>query len=337
MLNYVYNYIPEIIGLLTLVASEYFLPSVLSEGPRASRQRHFFSLLLTIFALMMSSTLKTSFETHQKITAVEKVFTSVTDADMRKHFQDIFTNYHKHFSYPSHSPFLKPWLDSAIKSLSSDMDQISVSLPSSVALEKVLDLYEMADDHIFAAHVGSLKRYFHDQRYRRANLQASKRNIPVVRFYLFDSRDSAAGNLRCPKGSEKNSSKVHCSKLIKFNNEVKKLHKDMNTFMSVVIPDTNFKASPRRDLLVADGNFLVETENEGDAVRVTGKDTKLDDARQYLNMLLAINVSSDYVHHLSDKEVRDRFGHYRQAIASRSNGEPLAKTVALYLIKSIGK
>ena len=306
------NLIVGVVSLLIFTASEFFLPVAFKDSPLATRQKHFYSILLTVFSLVMTLTLTTSFETQQKIENIEKVFTSVADSPLREDFQNIFTNYYEHFRQPSHSPLLEPWVNRAIESLSKEMQQTSVSVPSKVASAELHFLYKKAEDYIVATHVGPVDRYFDNENYTVANERAADRGIPVVRFYLEDN---------------------DVSYLEDYSNKVSKLHKDMNTLMSVVIPKENLDPQPRRDLLVADGSFLAETNFHTGTTRITGDAAELRGALKYLSDLLGITVSEQYVHYLPDEEVRRHFRSYKQVYDARQEGEKLARAIADHLLR----
>ena len=325
------DFLVIIVSIMIFVASEFFLPG-------ARRQRHFYSILLTAFSLVIGFVLKTSFETQRKITAVEKVFTSVADSPMKQHFSDIFTSYHKHFRQPIYSPLLEPWINSAIKSLSIEMNQISISLPPSAAKTKLFDLYTLADDHILAMHVGSLDEYFNDQRYIDANLKASNRGIPVVRFYLFEGMYERTADKERRNILGHDYIRRDGVTLSEYNKKVKEVHTEMKTLLSVVVirsPD-KLDASTRRDFLMVDGHFLAERMSDAGIMRATGESGALSKARMLLQELMAKDAKdakSEYIHRLANNEVCDRFGRYSRIDCSGNRQSSLAEALARHLLQ----
>ena len=250
-----------VVSFLLLLASERYLP-VLFEGTTTlcDRRRHFYSILLAVFSLVIGFALKASFQIPQmvddlqdqitavgdkvtdvetKIKDVQESFVAATDSHMKEHFRDIFVSYHRHFKHPSYSPLLESWVNRAIVDLSTEMNQISISLPSSSAIDEVLALYDLASEHFVATHVGSIQRYFENALYKNANLTASQRGIPVVRFYLFDgdlTKTVNADNVIVATYAK------HGVKLQDYNAEVSRLHEEMGTLYSVVIPPDKLDA-----------------------------------------------------------------------------------------------
>ena len=326
-----------IISILVFVASEFFLPSIFPPTQSEKRQRHFYSTILTAFSLIMTFTLTTSFEIHKKITAVEKVFTSIVGSHIQQHFQNIFSKYHEHFKQASRLSLLEPWINEAIVSLSKDMDQMSVSLPSSIAKDKVFELYKLANDYIVTTHVGSLDRY-DDQRYKEADRNASRRGIPIIRFYLFDGEMDTIED----PNQRNQLQKVYIQDgvtLDGFNEEVKKLHQDMGTLLSVVIPPDKLRARMRREILMVDGELFAETMFNVGTVRATGEAVAISKTQEFLRRLLGTTVPEEYVHYLNAAEVHNRFPHYPHVYRSRDatsgpDPEPLAKTFASRLLRS---
>ena len=319
------------ISVLIFVASEFFLPFVFRGTPLENRQRHFYSILLSVFSFAMCYVVKINLDVLQKITDVEQVFMAMIDSEVNKQLRDIHMNYHERFRQPSLLGF---WAGYAIESLSTEMSRSSVLFPTLAVTEELFDVYKSATDHIFATHVGSLDQYLEDSGYRDMNKHAFDRGIPIVRFYLFD------GTLErtiSPEARNKITD-VYVRDgvtLSAFNKRVGELHDEMKTLMSVVIPPDKLEAHLRRDFLIADGNFLLERELDAGMIRVSGGAEDLNKSRTFLRRLLRINVPAEYVHHLDDAEVRNQFGRYDQVNRSTqlSNGEPLAKILTDSLLQ----
>lgn len=339
------NVLIIIVTILTFIASEFFLPLVYGDTPVGKRQRHFYSILLSVASLVMTLTLTTALdtqkqlastasETQRQLAAVEKVFTTISDSPVKQHFQAIFTNYHNHFKPKVSSAILESWVHKAIESLSTDMKEVSISLPSSVAKPQLLNLYSSANDYIIATHVGFLEEYFASDTYWNAERNAVQRGIPVIRFYLFDGVPATAvvdeGSNVIVQTFVRGSDKLTLSE---YNKRVATLHKDMNTVMSVVISPDQLNGIRKRAIVLADGEFVVETEIGTDITRATGRETDLRAARQFLRELLGKTVSSmDYVHYLPDSEIRRLFVRYKQI--DRRSDEPLAKSLARHLLRA---
>ena len=341
-----------VISALLWLAGERFLPVLLQETQLENRRRHFYSILLAVFSLAIGFTLKASFQIPAMITGLEKqitavetdnqhvqqLFVAVTDSHMKEHFKDIFVSYHRDFKHPAHSPLLESWVNRAIVDLSTEMNQISISLPSSAAMDEVLALYDLAERDIVATHVGSIKKYFDNEQYKNKNRFASQRDIAVVRFYLFD------GELTKTVGNDNvivETYAKHGVTLTDYNEDVTRLHEEMGTLYSVVIPPDKLDARQRRDLLMVDGQLLVETVFGTGTTRATGNDTAVTEARSFLRTLLETTVPSEYVHYLERETIRKRYGRYDRAIdvgseesMAERNGLTIAKSIARHLLNS---
>lgn len=323
-----------IVGALVFAASEFFLPTIFPGAQLVRSQIHFYSIILTVFSLVMTSTLKTSFEIRHKIAAVEKVFTSMADPQLKEHFQNIFSNYHEHFQQASRLSLLAPWVNEVIVSLSKDMDQVAVSLPLSTAKNKLFELHQSANRYIISTHVGPLDRY-DDQRYKEADLYASHRGIPVVRFYIFDGDEITIEDPN--KRNELVQAYIQDQDdmtLNDFNTEVSRLHQEMDNILSIVITRDKLTARERRNLLMVDGKLFVETWDDDDTVRATGEIKAIDETRVFLRRLMAINVPEKYVHCMNDRDIRIRFAHHHPTTTGPGQStEPLAKALARRLLQ----
>jgi len=101
-----------------------------------------------------------------------------------------------------------------------------------------------------------------------------------------------------------------------------------------VIPPDRLHPRVSRDILLADGNFLVETMFDDGTVSATGEAKALGDARSFLTKLMGKTIPRKYVHVLRKEEVLKHFGRYSQHLQPQA--EPLAKTLARHLIEDIG-
>ena len=339
------KFIPFIVGILTFLASEFFLHFVFNDKKVGHRQRHFYSILLAVFSFAMSNVTKTTIEIRDKIAAVERVFTFVSDSHMKQHFEDIFTGYHKHFRQPS-STLLAPWVDRAIKSLSTDIKEISVSLPSSIAKDEVFGLYRSAADHIVDTHVGSLAPFAQNQRYKNVDLETSKRGIPIVRFYVFDGEKR---QFQDPDVDNEGDDVIQYEyvrhdgvTLIEFNERVRELHGEMKTLMSVVVPPNIWEASGKRHLLLVDGIFVAETKINKGIIRGIEKAQTVKEAREFFRDLMGRATAEgqdEYLHYMDKGDVRDQFGRHVQVyvqveVDDSAPAGYLAKTLAHHLIRA---
>ena len=327
-----------VIPILTFVASEFFLPFVYSETTLGRRQRHFYSLLLSVFSVAMTVTITINLETRRSISRVEEMFTTISESPMNKHFQHIFSNYHKHFKQQNEPELLESWAHKAIESLSEDLQQASITLPWTDAKEKIDLLYASASSHIVATHIGSLE-VLQNETYWNADKDARRRGIPIIRFYIFNG-------VRTKRATEDNKIidvfvNEQGMTLEEYNESVAKLHGNMETLLSIVISSEQLPSGHGAlGFLMVDGDFLAETDTNSRTTRATGRDTDLSDARSYFRELLGTTVNRmEFVHHMEDENVAAEFRHHFPERRLNVHGqiitvhnEPLAKTLARKLL-----
>jgi len=299
-----------VIGLSVLLwaAAEWFFP-IDSTNPNAVKQKHFWSIILSIFSLVIGFDMKNSFDMQGRVDNVGAVFHRLDSSDIEEKFQSIFTLYQQHFDHAK--PILRGWAVDALNQLNQDMKEGYISLPPQVAPREIGLVYQYAHQHIVASNVGNTNVYFSSRDYIAANTAARNRGIPVIRFYLW-SKDHAVqltGSTQ-PKLYSKD----------EFFQEVKALNAALGTVYSVMI-DVDQVSPPLaafRDMLLLDDSFVAESRlsTNWSLLRAQATEDKgnIDDAANYLHTLMSA-IQPDYVAPMSDEDVRTYFHHYEKAKA----------------------
>ena len=328
-----------LVAVITFLASELLLPFVFGQTPSGKPQRHFYSLLLSVFSTVMTFTLTSIYETQRKIEGIEEIFSSVTESPAQEHFRNIFLNYHRHFKQPTYSAMLESWIHSSIETLSKQMSEGTVSLPSTEAKEHVRKVFDTAVDHIVMTHIGSISNFNESDKHWTIENDAMKRGIVIIRFYIFDGvEDEIADDNNVIKKIvvQKSDRKT----LLQYSGDVKVLHERMGTLISIVISTDQLERHKRRELVIVDGMFAAES--VAGVTQATGDRRMVEDARGFLYDLLTKTVHSmEHVHFLDENEVLDRFPRYRQIAGSETyawepstSGDPLAKRLARHLLQA---
>jgi hypothetical protein len=287
-----------LVSALLFIATEYFFP-IEKDDATAAKQKHFLSIMLTIFSLVIGYDIKMSFDTQTRIEEVSTVFRKLADAQAESTLKDIYTEYDRNFTH-AHA-VLKGWAGAALNQLVKDMRNGYISIPRGEAAREIGNVYHYARENIVASNVGGTKFYFENQNYVRENKSAASRGVPIIRFYLWSSTQKI--ELTCT-----NQPIVPSKDL--FFAEVKMLHTNLGSVYSAVIDMDKLSGSKARDLLILDNKFSAETDLsvkwEPIKAKATENPDNLTDARQYFRDLRGA-VEKEYVVMMKDDEVKKQF------------------------------
>lgn len=331
------------LSVLLFIATEFFFP-IDSKDQLATRQRHFWSIVLTIFSLVLTFSIKSFHETQQEIKNVAIVFGELSNDEIRMEFQHIFTQYHRRFDHAQ--PVLNAWAKEALTQLRKDMSEGYISLPSEIASSEIGKVYPSARASIIATNVGSTAFYFNDQNYINHNLNARARQVPVVRFYLYSkSKKIMLSNSQDTRDIDKSSrdgnvpdNSMTGQDIEAFRKDVKKIHDKLGSVYSVIIDvDSMNKVSKVRDLLILDNKFVAETvltENwEPLKARATQDEGNLKEVHEYFRRLMGHMNTKDDVFRMSDEDVKRYFHRYARRPSSKD--VPLADIVFQDVMSSL--
>ena len=327
-----------IVTTIAFFVSEYILPRVF-KGSLEAPQRHFYAALIAAFSLVMSYTIAYSHTLYQKIADVEAVVTSVTDTRMKSHFHDMIKSYHANFRKPSR--LLAPWVELVVSDFNYQMDEERVTLPIEHAEDNILSLFQDggAYRYIVSVHFGSLQRYTELRKFVQADKDAYDRGVPVVRFYIFDGDlQQRTENPVAPMGDHGGNplKEVYVREdgvtMDEYNSDVKRLHEEMKTLFSVVIPLRRLEIDRKMDIIMVDGYFVARTSYTDGVTYVTEKSEIVREVRRFLSDLIELNVDMAYMHHLADDQIVARYPYHTMANRDGTEGDMLAKTIAYDLI-----
>lgn len=256
-----YDYIVVGIGFLFFVATEFFF-YIDKKSTLTGKQKHFYSIMMTVFSIVIVTNINAHRDTRNKIkevvgkiSEVEIVFKDIVNEDTRKIFRPIFGNYHEKFYDTGHSKFLNDWAKKALKGLSDNMERGYILLSIPDAKNEIIKIYGNAEKSIFATNAGELSLYIDTNAYKNANTEAYENGVPVFRFYLFKPlptplfSDTEDGGSHEPVDADG-------SNFEKFCTEAKELHKNYFTVYSMVINADQF--SKHRDIIIVDNEFVAE-------------------------------------------------------------------------------
>jgi hypothetical protein len=315
------------VSLLLFLATEFFFP-IQKDDPIARRQKHFWSIILTLFSLILGESITSSFELSAKIENIGSVFQELAEEDIRSQFQMLFTEYHRHFEHSR--PLLKEWARQSFKKLTLDMKQGYVPLPNELAAEQIGKAYPTAKESIVATNVGSTKFYFNNVGYIENNTAAAKKGIPVIRFYLFS---------RNRQIELRKSDKPQIVSFEEFCTEIGSLHEQLSTVYSTVVDVDEQNIREHRDLLLLDNEFVAETElmpTSWVAIRAKATEDQnlVSDVRDYLHILQGARSRCTF--RMKDDLVRGFFPKYRGITLKQGDGQ-LADRVFEEIMDSISK
>jgi len=315
------------VSLLLFLATEFFFP-IQKDDLIARKQKHFWSIILTLFSLVLGESIKSSLELSDKIENIGSVFQELAEEDIRGQFQMLFTEYHRHFEHSR--PLLKEWARQSFKQLTSDMKQGYIPLPNALAAEQIGKAYPTAKENIVATNVGTTKFYFKNVGYIDNNVDTAKRGIPVIRFYLFSKNRQI--ELR-------QSDKPQLVSFDDFCKEVGALHEQLKTVYSAVVDVDEQDIREHRDLLLLDNEFVAETElvpTSWVAIRAKATEDKglVSDVRDYLHILKG--ARSACIFRMNDDLVRGFFPKYKGITLKKGDGQ-LADKVFEDIMDSISK
>ena len=341
-----------VVAVGAYLLSDKLLKRAFPGAPDANYQRHVYSVVLSVVALFVSLSFTTLIETRGKVTAIGRMFGSISASPISTDFQTIFEQYHVEFRSSEHSHLSSHWVHSAISKLSAKMAEGSVFLLEEDAIEEIFRAHKEANYYVISTHVGDLDDYSGSDQYALTARDTSNRNIPIIRFYIFEgtfedrpSRDSDVG-----RQEEHPFERVFVDnedrELSEYNSQVGDLHNTMGALLSVVVPLETSSSMDRFEVHLIDGLFVVETDYRSGTthargtVSATGVKDKVRKKKEYLSSLLAQNldpsvwnVDSQLVHHLGNSDVENRFPGYVEAVRSQSNDWPLAKRIAYALLE----
>ena len=304
--------------------------------------RHIYALLITVLSSITGLSFKIILETRSTTTTIGEVIGVSTQSTVGEYFSQIVTGYHRGFRSHKHSRFLEPWAQIALKQLSTEMTNRSITLPALSATDVMYDLYKAASHHIIQTHIGALDVYTRDDLYIRAIREAARRNIPVIRIYLFEGEyvTSPRDVVSVSSGDtpiEERFISTSGQRLSEYNQQVRILHGRTDVLMSVVIPVQESDTLERRELLVVDDLFFAETKyhsgttNATGAVQATANADEIRRAYKFLNSILGRGVPDELVHLMEDNSVRSRFSVY--FIADHEETERPARVIARELVE----
>lgn len=314
-----------IVSALIFVATEFFFP-IQAGDALALNQKHFWAFIFLLFSIVCGTLINNSFDQSQKLDTVASVFRQLGDVEVERRFQDIYVQYNLQLKHTSATE--DHWAYHTLDWLENEFESGWIPAPREQVASEMTELYDNARDRIVATNVGSTKYYFSDDSYIQANQRATKRQVPIVRFYLFSARKPI--ELR-------HSIEPKTVTFAQFANEVKDLSGTLLTPYSVLI---NLDKIPTdqlpphgveggRDLLLVDNKLVAETvlgaRWEAQYAHVSHSSANLNDAWKYFSALKNLSACPEFNEHsspdddkcasftMSDQLIKTYFHNYEKA------------------------
>jgi len=300
------NYILIGVTALVFVATEWFYP-IERTDEFGRKQKHFWSICITLTTLVVGFMVKNTTQIHielhsveaklhERIAKVGAVFENLGDDEMEKHFQEIYSEYHKHFQHGS--DLLHTWALGAVKQLKNDMHEGKITFPRESAAQAISYVYPEASKSIIASNVGGTGFYLTNIGYVTMNQRVLRDGIPLVRFYIWGKgKEIVTSESKDPHAPTKDA----------FFKEVKKLHEKLGTLYSVLIDIGKMRGVEAKDMLLVDNKFLAETELDESwlAISVSGTERpeSVNDAKDYFRKL-AGSRDVKYVVGVDDEKIK---------------------------------
>lgn len=314
-MQYLQDIFAFLVAVALFVATTKYYP-VKDSGQAAKKEKFFWAIVFFVLSSVVGILISNTFSLR---TSVNTITAALAD---RADLLEAARGYSALLDGDSHE-IIEEFATDSLQRVTRTLQDGYLPVHMDIIFPKIGELTSRAKDFVVAVNVGSTEFFFDNANYLQVNHELWQRGVPVIRFFLFSSKQRILG-----RGGKT------IQNIDDFVEEVREIHANFRALYSVVIDvDKAANLKEVRDILFIDRKFGLMARFSSaqwgpyDWAQATDNKSNIDELESYIKTLVGY-ARTPYVVAMEDDNVRRQFSRVLRSYSVCGTGLPKCQSVS---------